>query len=299
MSNWFKVRSRLKKLIHSLLPDVVVTTGEQERYALASIKVPNVKIREYHFNSNFRDYNSKERGAVNRIAAWFEYRFLGHFFDKNYLLTKEDKDTWFKDNNAFDYQYNPCSFDIPENLPVCKRENVAVAVGRLAAQKNFSALLRIWAKVDNRNWTLHIIGDGYEREMLETLAKKLGIADSVKFLGFRKDVQEQLDKSKMLLMTSIYEGFGVNIIEAMSRGVVPVCYRTPYGPADIITDKDNGILVEYMNEEEFAVKLTALMNDEAEMCRLSKNAHTRSLDFRVEKITAEWMEKYRNLCHRR
>lgn len=297
---FFKLRRRLKQVISESKPDVVITTGSYEKYALATLSPnrltghPSVKIREFHFNSNYRKYVSQS--GLFRVVEWFEHNFLGRMFDMNYLLTKEDKDKNFHSNSKYDFMHNPCSFFYREIIQT-DREDIVVALGRLSAEKNIASLLRIWHRVHERidGWRLMIVGDGNERAMLTAMCDKLGISDSVSFVGYRKDVSDILSRCRILAMTSKYEGFGLNIIEAMSEGVVPISYRTPYGPADIISDGKDGILVDYMDEEQFAEKLESMMSDRKRIEQMGEAARIRAKDFAVDKIIDMWMKKYRQL----
>ncbi len=294
------LRKSIVRIIADFMPDVVVTTGSYEKYALATInpsKVtgrPCIKIREYHFNSNYRRFIN--RTFISEVAELFECKVLCKLYDMNYLLTKEDLVKNFDGYNNFDYQYNPLSFK-------CKydnnRENIVIASGRLVEQKNFSALIRIWASIADKanGWQLWIAGEGEQREMLQELAKSLGVNSNIKFLGFCNDMSRVFSTGKILALTSKYEGFGVSIIEAMACGVVPVSYRTPYGPSDIISHGKNGMLVDYMDEQQFADALLLLMQDQDLINKMQKSAKIRAEDFAPEKIANQWIEKYKRILN--
>lgn len=294
------LRKSLKRLIKAVSPDVVISTGSYEKYALASIKLPKcaVKIREYHFNSDYRRYLG--RSVLFSVAEFFEYNILGRAFDMNYLLTKEDYAKHFSGKSNFWYQGNPCPFTVDLSDDI-KRENYVVTVCRLASGKNIAALLRIWQRIApaHPDWSLLIVGEGPERKPLEEMALVLGIAHRVRFLGFRNDVYDVLKVCRIMALTSKYEGFGLTLIEAMSAGVVPISYRTPYGPADIINDGADGVLVDYMHEEQFADKLSALIDSPQRLSEMSKNAILRSQDFSPANIALQWMTNYNNLLSKK
>lgn len=297
-----RLRKALKREISDFRPDVVITTGSYEKYALATIRPSKLtggrcaKVREYHFNSDYRRY-LPQKSKVGKAAEMFEYKVLGQMFDMNYLLTREDKETNFKGRKGFGYQYNPVTFTASERVPVEQRDKAVIAVCRLTDQKNVHATIRAWAAVKSHaeGWVLRIAGDGEQRRELEALAADLGVAESVEFLGFRKDVPELLRHARILAMTSRYEGFGINIVEAMASGTVPVAYRTPYGPADIITDGVDGILVDYMDERMFAERLAELMSSLGTLEAMSVAAVERAKDFSTARIAEQWMKKYSEL----
>lgn len=301
-SKFIRLRKAMKKAITDFRPDVVITTGSYEKYALASINPSRLlgkkcaKVREYHFCSNYRDY-LPAKSRVASLAEAFEYNVLGHMFDMNYLLTREDLETHFPGRKGFDYMYNPVSFTAPPRIPIEERDKAVIVVCRLTAQKNVHAILRAWAAIqgDVPGWTLRIVGDGDQRRELEHLAASLGIAGTVEFLGFRKDIADLLTRSRILAMTSRYEGFTLNMLEAMACGTVPVAYRAPYGPADLITDGVDGVLVDYMDENQFAAKLKGLLASPDQLEAMSRAAVARMEDFTASRIASQWMEKYNDL----
>lgn len=296
---FLKLRKALKNVIRGFHPDIVITTGSYEKYALATIRPstllgkPCAKVREYHFNSNYRDF-LPVKSQISSLAAYFENKVLSRMFDMNYLLTREDLETNFKSRKGFDFMYNPVTFHHSPYLPMSERDKTVIVVSRLTDQKNVHAIIRAWSaiKYDIPGWRLRIVGDGDQRQELESLANKLGVSDTVEFLGFRKDVQELMTQSRILAMASKYEGFGINIVEAMACGTVPVSYRTPYGPSDIINHGEDGFLVDYMYEEKLATTLRGLIvtSDRAE--RMSRAAVERAKDFAPDRICSLWMGKY-------
>ena len=68
--------------------------------------------------------------------------------------------------------------------------------------------------------------------------KKLGISNNVEFLGFRDNPFEYMKSADIFALSSLWEGFGNVIVEAMSMGVPVVAFDCPHGPSDIISDKE-------------------------------------------------------------
>jgi glycosyltransferase involved in cell wall biosynthesis len=89
---------------------------------------------------------------------------------------------------------------------------------------------------------LWIAGDGPLRQRLEGLAGRLGIADRVRFLGWREDALSLLACADLLVCPSLHEPLGNVVIEAWSAGL-PVVATASDGPAGLIEDGVNGILV--------------------------------------------------------
>jgi glycosyltransferase involved in cell wall biosynthesis len=114
-----------------------------------------------------------------------------------------------------------------------------LAVGRLGSQKDFATLLRAFAKVagERDDVRLTILGEGRQRQMLENLAGELAISDRVRMPGYSPNPYPYMKRASLLVMTSLYEGFGNVVAEALACGCNVVSTNCPSGPAEIL---DNG-----------------------------------------------------------
>jgi glycosyltransferase involved in cell wall biosynthesis len=119
-----------------------------------------------------------------------------------------------------------------------------VACGRLSKEKNFPLLLAAFARLGAASDAeLAIIGDGGEMARLVKEAERLGIRDRVNFPGFRHNPWMYMAKADVFVLSSLFEGFGNVIIEAMACGVAVISTDCDYGPAEIIENRKTGILV--------------------------------------------------------
>lgn len=134
-----------------------------------------------------------------------------------------------------------------------------IGVGRLVKNKNFSLLLSAYAKADIVE-DLVILGVGDEEAMLKALAKTLGIADRVHFLGFKPNPYPYVAKAEYFVSTSNAEGFPNAIVEAMCLNKPVIATNCESGPAEIIaeqypyqvsgaSEEKNGILCELNNAQ--------------------------------------------------
>lgn len=118
-----------------------------------------------------------------------------------------------------------------------------LSVGRLVLQKNHALLLDALACLDpGDRLPLVILGDGPERDRLQSQARQLGIAELVMFPGFLANPYAVMARAECLVLTSRFEGFGLVILEAMACGTPVIALDCPYGPADWIINDLNGIL---------------------------------------------------------
>ncbi|EOU1468761.1 glycosyltransferase [Clostridium perfringens] len=163
-----------------------------------------------------------------------------------------------------------------------------VSVGRLNENKNQKMLIEAFYEVQKEfpNIKLTLIGDGILREKLEYQVKKNKIDDKVEFYGNIDYVEKILNKSDIFVLTSIYEGLPISIIEAMACGL-PIISTNVGGIKDII-DK-NGILINDLRELINSMK--KLILDES--LRISMG--NKSLDEAKKYNKINIAEKYINL----
>ncbi|SFV28519.1 Glycosyltransferase involved in cell wall bisynthesis [Devosia crocina] len=125
-----------------------------------------------------------------------------------------------------------------------KDRPVILAAGRLMAQKDFATLIRAFALVRaQRPARLIILGEGPERPRLEALLDELGLESDVAMPGYRSDIRPFLAEADVFALTSIWEGFGNVLVEALGAGCSIVSTDCPDGPAEILADGRYGTLV--------------------------------------------------------
>jgi glycosyltransferase involved in cell wall biosynthesis len=112
------------------------------------------------------------------------------------------------------------ALNIPDGTPVIG------SIGRLEPVKNYQVALRALARIVDLDGAppplLVLVGDGSERGMLEELAKTLGIAGRVRFLGWRDEVERLYGAFDLFTLSSRSEGTSISLLEAMSTGLCPV-----------------------------------------------------------------------------
>ncbi|MCL4441115.1 MAG: glycosyltransferase [Firmicutes bacterium] len=117
-------------------------------------------------------------------------------------------------------------------------------VGRLHPVKGHLYFLRAAAEILKERTDVHflVVGSGPERDSLEDYTMKLGISDHVTFTGFVSDVSELMPDLNLLIVPSLWEGFGLTALEAMAVGV-PVVATSVGGLPEIVDHGTTGLLV--------------------------------------------------------
>ena len=186
--------------------------------------------------------------------------------------------------------YDPCdlrrvralaleSADMPwpdEDTPVI------CTVGRLVVPKGHVHLLRAVARLRGAiPARLILIGVGpLERELREQAAD-LGICDSVAFLGWQDNPCKYLARSTLFAFSSLWEGFGIALVEALACGVPVVAFDCESGPREILQDGACGLLVPPGDEVQLSEAMLALLVDGPRRSRLAALGRERAAAFDV------------------
>lgn len=167
-----------------------------------------------------------------------------------------------------------------------EKRPVIVACGRLNPQKNYPLLLKAVAMASEEipDIRLIILGDGELRDMLSSYANELGIAGKVDFVGFQKNPFTFMARADVFILSSLWEGFGVVLIEAMACGTAVVSTRCPSGPDETITHEVNGLLVPVGDERALADAILRLLKDESLRRTLAEAGRKLAEDFDVKKV---------------
>ena len=215
-------------------------------------------------------------------------------------VEKSFQDNFKIDENKCVIVYNGINKKFLESKQIEKqKENTNIIfVGRLEKVKGVDILIKAFGEVydkDNKI-QLTIVGNGTERKNLENLAKEVKGSENIKFVGRQNNVIDWLDKSNIFVYPSIWEeGFGISVIEAMSRGCIPITFRKG-GLVEIIENGKNGYLVEevdYKKLSDAILKVINLNNEERE--KMIENAINTSKKFTIEKTIQTLGQAYKNL----
>jgi glycosyltransferase involved in cell wall biosynthesis len=169
-------------------------------------------------------------------------------------------------------------------------EDFILFTGRLVGTKGLPYLLEAMKHI---NTSLVICGDGPERERLETLASRLGVAAKVRFAGRVSEEEKArlMASCKMFVLPSLFESFGVAAAEAMYSGKPVVASRVG-GLGDLVSD--GGILVRPKNAQAIAEAVNRLLGDEglrSEMGRRAKEIARRyDWDHVIDEVERIYLE---------
>lgn len=220
--------------------------------------------------------------------------------------------------------YNPI-FKVSTSVEVSRDDKSESALrfitaGRLVTAKGQWHLIKtFYAFHKEYGGHLTILGEGRLEEKLKQLVAFLGIEESVSFKGFVENPVSEFIQSDVFVFTSLWEGFGNAIIEAMDSGLPVICSNCPGGPQEILDPNDtrNGMIAEFglltppfpqIEDLEYESVLTAEENKLLEAMRAmadktmrrhySSKSKERARAFKIDVITAYWNSLINNCLNK-
>lgn len=172
-----------------------------------------------------------------------------------------------------------------QGIPVSERENIVLYVGRLAPEKRVNLIIDLWKSLNTDGWSLYIVGDGSQREELEKQAQD---CNNICFTRFVTNPEEYYRRGKILVLTSVFEGYGMSLLEAQGCGAVPVAFDVSAGVRSVV--EDAGILVPDNDMEALEEAVSSLMMDRFLLESLSSKAIERARHNDIRSIGNKWLE---------
>jgi glycosyltransferase involved in cell wall biosynthesis len=246
---------RLYRLFKTIKPDVVHTSGAEANFhGLIAAYLAGIKVRIGE-EIGFPNHNRKWQG-IFKITYQFAHKVIGI---SESVVRKIIELGEVKPNKTV-VVYNPVAIkeNFSESSANERKEFVFITVSRLVEIKNLDTLIKGFKKVSISSFVplkLHIVGDGPELENLKRLTKELDLVGQVSFLGFQEDVSNFLSEADAYVLPSFSEGFSIALVEAMIAKLV--CIATNVGgPAEIISDRVTGLLIDPLNIEDIIEKMS-------------------------------------------
>lgn len=174
-----------------------------------------------------------------------------------------------------------------------KKKRVLILSRMDEIQKRISLALEIWKEIekdpDLNDWHLDIVGSGHNSDIVKRLIKKYNLRN-VTLHGWQPR-EKFLQESSILISTSEYEGLPLSILEAQAYGVVPIVFGSYASVFDVISNYENGVIVENFGDvTDFSKKLKDLMYNEDYRTELSRNSSNSMNRFSPEQIAKQWIQ---------
>ena len=290
-----KFKNALTKELMRIRPDITISLLRREINFINDIKDGSRKIGEMHINrANYRNYNTERVSLLKKLFAKFwSSILLLHLqkLDKLVVLTERDRESWVELSNVVTI---PDPLSLSPTTSSSLTEKRVVSIARYSHEKGIDLLLKAWSMVQKQisDWRLDVYGDG-DRTHYEQLVDELQIDRERCCLHARTDdVEKEYRISSIFVLSSRFEGFGMVLTEAMACGLPVVAFDCPWGPRSIITDGDDGLLVENGNVEALADSLVRLMGDAALRQRMAANGIKNVQRFSIDYIAECWKDLF-------
>lgn len=293
-------KKAISKLLNEIKPNVVISTGTSEKNFLAKIQIESkpVFIREIHSLKNYRLAHA--RTFIDKITAilgdWYDYSWNIKNYDQIVVLTNEDKEINWKNNNKVCVIGNPITIPIESSTLTSYK---FITAGRLVYIKNHQSLINAWKIVNQKHpdWQLEIWGDGPLKNKLLEQINNLGLDHKVLLKGYTNDIISQMLRASGCILSSLYEGISLVLIEAMSCGLPLISYACPCGPKELIDHGKNGFLCEVNNEIKLAEYICTIIEDNTLRIKMGQASKKKAEEFQLDRILTKWINLFQTLIN--
>lgn len=227
------------------------------------------------------------------ITMRAEESFFGsaELYNSNIILKRR--------NHFTIYNALPPNIHIREEQKFFSDKEITLGVvSRLERIKGMDLVIPAFAELKKKYAAIRllVVGDGTQKSMMQEQAIKLGVNDSVEWVGRQEQscLQSLYDRIDILLMPSRSEGFGLTAIEGMARGCVVVASDTG-GLPEVVKDGMAGLLHQTGNMEDMTVKIQSLLEDRIRMKQFSLNALSYVAQYSFEKYATLFCNLYERI----
>jgi glycosyltransferase EpsD len=172
---------------------------------------------------------------------------------------------------------------------------VMIYAGELNANKNQTLLIEAMAKLDLPHVRLLLAGQGDREDFYRARIEALGLTGKVELLGYRKDMPELFRMADLAVASSIREGLGVNVIEAMASGLAAVVTDNR-GHREVVKPGENGLLCPLGDGDAFADAVLRLAKDGALRQAMGRRALAMSRRYDLAIAVERMGQLYREVC---
>lgn len=188
---------------------------------------------------------------------------------------------------------------LPDEYEEIFKHPVIINVANLVEQKGQEYLIRSFSLLKGKvkNAKLVFIGKGHLEPKLKKIVENLGLQKDVHFLGWQKNPFKFIARSKVFALPSLWEGFGIVILEAMACGTPVVAFDCPFGPKEILAPELDintsiqeihfascGVLVPTGQEDYLANAISSVIEDQSLRHHIIYSAAKRVKEFTMEKF---------------
>ncbi len=167
-----------------------------------------------------------------------------------------------------------------------------LSAGRFGKEKGYDMLVNVAAKVFEKetDWQWHIYGDGETFDEIKKQIEEKGLSDKLVLKGAVNNMPQLYKEYGIFVLTSYREGLPLVLLEAKANQLPIVSFNCMTGPAEIISDNENGYLVEPYDTDIMAERILKLMNDNELREKFSKNSEKDMYKFSQDNVINQWIK---------
>jgi len=295
-------RRELTDLLMMEKPDIVISLLGREISFLTKIEDGSKKLGEAHtIKQNIRNFHLLEqKNLLFRIMTkYFRWKMDRQvsYLDALVVLTKQQISHWPQSIPVYAIP-NALPF-YPKDVSTCENHR-AIIVGRYTEAKGYDYLIEAWRIVHQKHsdWTIHTFAMGEEEERIREKIHSYGLQNTIIMNPPTDNIMEEYLKSSICVVSSVFEGFSMVLIEAMACGLPCVSFDCPYGPRNIIKDTEDGYLIEYLNTQALADGICKLIEDKELRKSMGRKGRENVLRFSREKVMQQWVDLFELLIRK-
>ncbi|MGN0818805.1 MAG: glycosyltransferase family 4 protein [Christensenellaceae bacterium] len=292
---FFSARKKIRAFLKKNEIDILVSCGALY-FILGAVSAKGLKTKSVAWE------HSNLTSNTGHIGKKYTRKIGAKISDYVVTLTKKDQENYLKyiRKDNVKYIYNPIDPLLLSNKAIYKADaKKIITVGNLNPFKNYTDLLKVAKEIFTEDrfsdWQWDIYGEGPERPVIEETIKEYGLTDKVVLKGHTTNIYEILNNYSIYVCTSKSEGLPMSLIEAKAKKLPIVSFDIMTGPSEIISDGQNGYLVEPYNIEEMVRKLEILMESAEKREQFSNNAYIGIEQFSIEECIHQWNMVFQKL----
>ena len=295
-----KLQKKFDAFVIKFKPDIIVTVTYyvEALKTIARCPYQAVRMLESHVDKRFLLSNDPtvKQDFITQMRLFYENWGVNHYakqFDLLVALTQADANNWSKylNTRVITNMVHVNKGTYHSNL----QNKRVIFAGRYSPEKGIDDLFKIWAIVYQKHpdWQLDLYGTGTLYDELNAKAKMINIT----IHNPTEDIFGKYMESSILVLSSIFEAFGLVIVEAMSCGLPVVSFDCPFGPRNIITEGHDGFLIPDRNIHAFANRICQLIESEGLRYKIGQNAIQTAKKYYPEVIIPQWVSLYEELTN--
>lgn len=185
---------------------------------------------------------------------------------------------------------------LTEKKIAAPKKNLIISAGRLEYEKGYDLLLEsvrlIQDDLRRLHYEIHIYGNGEEKEALIHFINQYQLADIIKIYEPTQELSSKLAQSKIVVVPSRNEGFGMIILEAMAQENIVISFEGNVGPDSIVENGKNSYLVSYGNVSELAKRIDLTTQHYNELEHIVTNSKATLKNFSPDAIYQDFISMF-------